>query len=370
MDNPYTPYALVGEWRYKNFWGTVTWLLGFERALIALVTEQDFVQALLEKLYELNETACKQSLRIAGPYLTAVHCSDDLGTQQSLLFSPKTYRSIPKPFHSRFFSLIKRYTNAKIRFLTDGSVVPLLDDLIEAGIDALNPVQCSAVIDPAGVKARLGDRLSFWGSIDTQHVLPHGTPEQVREEVGLRIQQLGKGGGFVATSVHNMQADVPPENILAMSDAVHELGRYSTRRQAEPFVRHAFNPVLIPLTVGLAAGVLVPNRAYTRSPITSTGATDDIFADLLAERKPAHPTTVMLLARRSYTAEERGGGAIAASRSRAYVVARVMTLSSRLRSGCYNQRSRDGLIGLKGGLDAAYCRRLANCRGATAVPRC
>ena len=100
-----TPYALVGEWRYKNFWETVTWLLGFERALIALVAEQDFVRALLEKLYELNETACKQSLRIAGPYLTAVRCSDDLGTQQSLLFSPKTYRSIPKPFHSRFFSL-------------------------------------------------------------------------------------------------------------------------------------------------------------------------------------------------------------------------------------------------------------------------
>jgi uroporphyrinogen decarboxylase len=127
------------------------------------------------------------------------------------------------------WTLIKRYTDAKILFHTDGNVVALLDDLIEAGIDALNPVQCSAVIDPAGVKARFGDRLSFWGSIDTQHVLPHGTPEQVREEVGLRIQQLGKEGGFVATSVHNLQADVPPENILAMSDVVHELGRYSTR---------------------------------------------------------------------------------------------------------------------------------------------
>jgi uroporphyrinogen decarboxylase len=102
----------------------------------------------------------------------------------------------------------------------------LLDDLIEAGVEALNPVQVAAFKDPAGVKATYGDRLSFWGGIDTQWVLPQGTPEQVREEVKLRIGQFGRGGGFVAASVHNIQADVPPENILAMSQAVREYGKY------------------------------------------------------------------------------------------------------------------------------------------------
>ena len=223
-----TTYALVGDFRYKNFWEPVTWLLGFERALVALITEQEFVTALLDKLYWLSEKACRHFLRLAGPYLTAVRCSDDLGTQQSLLLSPQTYRSTLKPFHARFFALINRHTDAKVLFHTDGNIVALLDDLVEAGVDALNPVQSSAITDLDDLKAQFGSRISFWGSIDTQHVLPHGTPDQVREEVRLRIHQLGSDGGFVAAPVHNIQADVPPENILAMCDAVHELGRYRT----------------------------------------------------------------------------------------------------------------------------------------------
>jgi uroporphyrinogen decarboxylase len=223
-----TPYALLGDCGYKNHWEPIFLLMGFERALLALAAEPEVIVALMEKLSGLTAAVTKRFLEITGPYLTAIRTSDDLATQTSLLMSPATYRKLIKPYHQRYFSLIKQYTDATIFFHSCGNVVSLLDDLIEAGVEALNPVQVAAFHDPAGVKAAYGDRLSFWGGIDTQWVLPNGTPEQVREEVKLRIRQFGSGGGFVAASVHNIQADVPPENILAMSQAVRDYGQYPT----------------------------------------------------------------------------------------------------------------------------------------------
>jgi uroporphyrinogen decarboxylase len=131
-----------------------------------------------------------------------------------------------KPYHKRFNTFLKEYTDAKIFYHSCGNVVPLLDELIDAGFEVLNPVQVAAFEDPAGVKSKYRDKLSFWGGIDTQRVMPHGTPEEVREEVGLRIRQFGPGGGFVAAAVHAMQPDIPPQNIVAMSEAVRELGEY------------------------------------------------------------------------------------------------------------------------------------------------
>lgn len=105
----------------------------------------------------------------------------------------------------------------------------MLGELIDAGVEVLNPVQAAAFYDPAGVKNDYGDQLSFWGGIDTQRVLPRGTPEDVREEVRLLVQQFGPGGGFVVGSAHYIQTDVPPENILAMSEAVMDFGHYPIR---------------------------------------------------------------------------------------------------------------------------------------------
>ena len=104
-----------------------------------------------------------------------------------------------------------------------------LEDLIDAGFEALNPVQVSAIPDPAGLKEKYGDRVSFWGAIDSQHVLPNGTPEDVRQEVKLRIRQLGRGGGYVVAGVHNLNPDVPPQNIIAMAEATREFGVYPIR---------------------------------------------------------------------------------------------------------------------------------------------
>jgi uroporphyrinogen decarboxylase len=221
-----TSYALLGDCGFKNFFEPCWSILGMERALIDLVADQEFYRALFDVLFEINAAATKRFLEITGPYLTAVRTSDDMATQDSLMLSPKTYRELIKPYHARYLALIKEWTDAKIFFHSCGNIVPLLDDLIEAGIEVLNPVQATTWDDPAGVKARYGDRLSFWGGIDSQRVLPYGTPEEVREEVRLRIQQFAPGGGYVAGSVHLMQADVPPQNVIALSKAVREFGVY------------------------------------------------------------------------------------------------------------------------------------------------
>ena len=131
-----------------------------------------------------------------------------------------------KPYHKRFNAIVKQYTDAKIFYHSCGNVVGMLDELIDAGFEILNPVQVAAFDDPAAVKAKYGDRLTFWGGIDTQQVLPKGTPQDVEEEVKLRVTQFGPGGGFVAAAVHNMQPDIPPENIIAMSEAVQAFGHY------------------------------------------------------------------------------------------------------------------------------------------------
>jgi uroporphyrinogen decarboxylase len=222
----HTPYALMGDCGYKNHWEPAFLLLGLERALTALAAEPDFIIALMEKISALACGVTKRFLEITGPYLTVVRTSDDVATQKSLMMSPATYRKLIKPYHKRYFSLIKQYTEAKIFYHSCGNVVGLLDELIDAGVEVLNPVQVAAFKDPAKVKADFGDRLSFWGGIDTQYVLPCGTPAQVQDEVRLRIQQFGPGGGFVAAPVHNIQGDVPPENVLAFSEAIQRYGKY------------------------------------------------------------------------------------------------------------------------------------------------
>lgn len=221
-----TLYALVGDSGFKGFWEPAFMLRGLAQALMDLVQDPEFMHALLEKLFEVNAAITKRFLEITGPYLAAVRLVDDLATQTAPIMSPATYRAMIKPYHKRFCELVREYTDAVIVLHSCGNITLLVEDLIDAGIQALNPVQVSAIPDVAGLKAKYGDRLSFWGGIDTQHVLPHGTAEEVHEEVRLRIHQLGHGGGYIAAAVHNIQPDVPPRNIIAMSEAVRELGKY------------------------------------------------------------------------------------------------------------------------------------------------
>jgi uroporphyrinogen decarboxylase len=224
-------YALVGCSGFQTFWQPYFALRGLEQALVDLVRNKEFVFAVLDRVYEISAAITRRFLEITGPYLTVVRTADDLATQNSLLMSPATYRELIQPYHQRFNALIRQYTDAKVFFHCCGNVTPLMDDLIAAGFEAIHPVQVSAIPDPADLKARYGDKITFWGGIDTQHVLPKGTPGEVREEVQLRLRQLAPGGGYIAGAVHNIQPDVASENILAMSRAVRELGRYPMARE-------------------------------------------------------------------------------------------------------------------------------------------
>jgi uroporphyrinogen decarboxylase len=146
-----------------------------------------------------------------------VFTADDLGAQNGLLIRRELYRELIKPYHERYFRLIHDLSPGKLLFHSCGSVVEVLDDLIDIGVDALTPVQVSARgMDTTLLKQKWGARLVFWGGIDTQHVLPHGSVDDVKAEVERRIEDLGPGGGYVLCAVHNVQPEVPTENIVAM----------------------------------------------------------------------------------------------------------------------------------------------------------
>ena len=204
---------------------------GMDTFLMNMALYPEFAEALLKKIAEVCKTLIGPFLAELGEHVDIIKIGDDLGTQESLLMSPKMYRQILKPIHADYIQFIKERTHAKVFFHTDGDVFPLIDDFIEIGIDILNPIQTSAgkMSDLRALKQRFGKNMVFCGAIDTHRILPHGTPEEVRQEVRRAIRELGPGGGYMVSSVHTIMNDVPPENVLAMVDAVEEFGHYPMR---------------------------------------------------------------------------------------------------------------------------------------------
>ena len=200
---------------------------GFGRWLEDLVINPVLAEALLDYSLMVNAEIIKFALEEMGRYVDVIGFPDDLGFQDRPYMRPELYRKIVKPYHRRLVEAIKKHSDAKIVMHCDGSIYPLVPDLIDIGVDVLNPVQLSAAnMDSRRLKVEFGDNLSFWGAIDTREVLPRGTPEDVRNEVKRRIAELASGGGYVLASVHNIQAEVPPENVVAMFDSALEYGRY------------------------------------------------------------------------------------------------------------------------------------------------
>lgn len=203
-------------------------LMGMEGFLPQLVINPEFAHALLRKITDLCKSLMGHFLDELGDDVDIIKIGDDLGTQNSLLISPKMYREFLKPLHAEFISFIKERTEAKLFFHTDGDVFNLIEDFIEIGIDILNPIQTSAgkMANLGELKKRFGGQITFCGAIDTQEILPFGNPAVIRQEVQRVISALGSGGGYMVASVHTIMDEVPPENILAMVDAVQEFGRY------------------------------------------------------------------------------------------------------------------------------------------------
>ena len=226
-----TEYAIVLQVNCAFFLRCAE-LRGWENFFMDLVAAPDFASALMNHYLDIKLRIAERALEEVGDNLDIVMVStDDFGMTDRTIVSPQMYRELIKPIQRRMFDFFKTRTRAK-RFLhTDGAVYPLIEDFIELGADALNPIQVSAagMSETAKLKAEFGNRLAFWGAIDTHHVLPSGTREEVRNEVRRRIKDLGPGGGYILSSVHNIQPEVPPANVVEMFDAAYDLGAYPLR---------------------------------------------------------------------------------------------------------------------------------------------
>ncbi len=206
-----------------------SWALrGFERFLLDLIENPDVACAIMDRFTDIYIENTLRVIEAAGGLLDMVYTYDDVGTQNALLISPRMWRRYILPRHQRLNSAIRaaRYP-VRIMYHSCGAVFPLIGPFIdEMGIDVLNPLQPRAAgMDMARIKGEFGDRLSFHGAIDIQHTLPHGTPDEVQAEVRERCDLLGRGGGYICTSAHYIQADTPVENIIAM---------YCARRELDP----------------------------------------------------------------------------------------------------------------------------------------
>ena len=203
-------------------------LRGMDAFLMDMAIDREFAEELIRTVGELFRACLVALMREAGSLIDVVVMADDLGTQEGLMISPAMYRALLKPWHADLIATIKAHSDAKVFLHSDGNVYQLIDDFIEVGVDILNPVQVSAgdMGDTVRLKRRYGDRLAFNGAIDTRWVLPHGSTDDVRREVRRRVADLGPGGGYVLSSVHCIQPDVPIENVLAMFDEARIAGRY------------------------------------------------------------------------------------------------------------------------------------------------
>ena len=224
-------YAIMGTpWLLSPFERAID-MVGMETLLTLMSTEPEYVQVLLAKIAGYCKALMGHFLRACGDDLDIVGISDDLGTERSLLISPRMYRRILKPVHADYIAFIKAHTHAKLFLHSDGDIFDVLDDLVEIGVDILNPIQTTAgkMGNLGELKRRYGTNLVFCGGIDSQHILPYGTPAEVRDEVRRVISLLGPGGGYMLAAVHTIMNETPAENILAMVEAALEFGAYPLR---------------------------------------------------------------------------------------------------------------------------------------------
>ncbi|MDX1412957.1 MAG: uroporphyrinogen decarboxylase family protein [Candidatus Promineifilaceae bacterium] len=222
-------YAVVLKDSFAGIFEFAQRIVGMQNLLMMMSMREEQVGYLFDKLLELKLEYWQTALTELGDVVDVVTYADDYGTQKSQLISPAMFRRQLKPRVKQVFDIQARLApHAKRFFHSDGNIRPLIPDLIEMGVQILNPVQTTATnMDPLEIKREYGQDLAFWGGgVDTQGTLPRGTPHEVRDDVKRSIEALAAGGGYVFNTVHNIQADVPPENIIAMWEALQEYGVY------------------------------------------------------------------------------------------------------------------------------------------------
>ncbi|MGD0803393.1 MAG: uroporphyrinogen decarboxylase family protein [Candidatus Bathyarchaeia archaeon] len=221
-----TDYALATSLAgsiYEQSW----YLRSYPKFTFDLYRNPTFAEKLMDKILEFHMAFFDRFLDSVGQYIQIVFVGDDLAEQRGPAIRPSIYRSLIKPRHRKLYQFIKSKADVKLCYHSCGSVVPFINDLIEMGVDILTPVQVSAAdMDTKRLKNDFGDRISFLGGVDTQRVMPFGTVDDVRDEVKRRVEDLAPAGGYILGAVHNIQPEVPPENILAMFDAARKYGSY------------------------------------------------------------------------------------------------------------------------------------------------
>jgi len=225
-----TPHAIctgIGGVVYETCW----YLRGLERWFMDMIENPAFCEAMLDRVLEFWIDFYTGFMREAGDLIDVVMIGDDLAGQDGPLFDPRFYVRVVKPRQKALVRHIKSLTKAKIWYHTCGGAKSYIPELIDNGVDILNPVQTSAAgMDPAGLKWEFGAKIAFWGAgIDSQHILPFEEPARVRDEVRRNMEIFKPGGGYVFNNVHNVQAGVPAANIVALFDAAYDFGFYDRR---------------------------------------------------------------------------------------------------------------------------------------------
>jgi uroporphyrinogen decarboxylase len=218
-------YFVIGDLELTMY--EMAWhMVGLEKFMIDMSMGEPYVGVLLDRVLEFSVGVGKRLVELG---VDGVWTGDDFGTQTGMMISPRMWRETFKPRFAELFSELKSANpEVLVMYHSDGAIAPILDDLVEIGMDVFNPVQPNVPgHEPEALKARLGDRLSFWGAIDQQHLLPNGTPDEIERDVRSKIAALGPGGGYMCSPAHIIQADTSMENVETFIQAVKAHGAYA-----------------------------------------------------------------------------------------------------------------------------------------------
>jgi len=223
-----TDYVVGADGIKVGILQTASQLRGYDKLFLDFALNPEITHAFLDRISGIINEMYRQYLKVIGPYVQVVVITDDQGTQNSLMVSPKMFREFIKPRLKSVIDTIKETADVKVLMHCDGAILKIIPDLIEIGVDILNPIQpvVKGLEDTGILKEVFGDQICFHGGIDVQQVLPNATPAEIRQEVESRIQDLGTNGGYIIAPCHNINVDIPVENSVVMFEAAHEFGQY------------------------------------------------------------------------------------------------------------------------------------------------